>query len=63
MLKEGKTIDVPIYDFVTHSRTGNTIKVGGVGVIIFEGIMTFCYRELLKVLHALMINVIDFNQI
>ncbi|VDL21627.1 unnamed protein product [Hymenolepis diminuta] len=50
MLKEGKTIDVPIYDFVTHSRTGNTIKVGGVGVIIFEGIMTFCYRELLKLM-------------
>ncbi|VDO14276.1 unnamed protein product [Rodentolepis nana] len=50
MLKEGKTIEVPIYDFVTHSRTGKTVKVDGVRVIIFEGIMTYCYQELLELM-------------
>jgi uridine kinase len=40
-LKAGKSIDVPIYDFSTHSRTGKTFKVNPRGVIIVEGILIF----------------------
>jgi uridine kinase len=40
-LKRGQTIEVPIYDFSTHSRTDKTFKVNPRGVIIVEGILIF----------------------
>jgi len=40
-LKQGHTIDVPIYDFATHSRTDKTFTVNPRGVIIVEGILIF----------------------
>lgn len=40
-LKQGKTIEVPIYDFSTHSRTDKTFTVNPRGVIIVEGILIF----------------------
>jgi len=40
-LKEGKSVEVPIYDFQTHSRQKETKRVYGASVVIFEGIMTF----------------------
>lgn len=40
-LKDGRTIEVPIYDFSTHSRTDKTFKVTSHGVIIVEGILIF----------------------
>jgi uridine kinase len=40
-LKLGQAIEVPIYDFATHSRTDNTFKVNPRGVIIVEGILIF----------------------
>ena len=40
-LKNGQTIEVPIYDFSTHSRTEQTFKVNPRGVIIVEGILIF----------------------
>ena len=40
-LKRGKTIEVPIYDFSTHSRTDKTFTVNPRGVIIVEGILIF----------------------
>jgi len=40
-LKDGQTIEVPIYDFSTHSRTEKTFKVNPRGVIIVEGILIF----------------------
>ncbi|KAM7534409.1 hypothetical protein Aperf_G00000112339 [Anoplocephala perfoliata] len=49
-LKEGKSIQVPEYDFSTHSRVAKTRTLYGANVIIFEGIMAFCYPELLKLL-------------
>jgi len=40
-LKAGCSIEVPIYDFSSHSRTDKTFKVNPRGVIIVEGILIF----------------------
>jgi uridine kinase len=37
-LKKGIKVDVPIYDFATHSRLAKTTPIYGANVIIFEGI-------------------------
>ncbi|KAJ3445868.1 uridine kinase [Anaeramoeba flamelloides] len=44
-LKQGKVIQCPDYDFVTHSRTKKTHQVSG-DVILIEGIFTFETKEL-----------------
>lgn len=38
-LKAGTAVDVPVYDFSTHTRTGNTRRVEPTGVIIVDGIL------------------------
>nr|QKY14883.1 uridine kinase (UK) [Polytomella parva] len=38
-LQDGKAIDVPIYDFTTHSRSGKVRRVEPADVIIIEGIL------------------------
>ncbi|KGO78755.1 uridine kinase [Flavobacterium beibuense F44-8] len=38
-LKEGKTIEQPVYSFVTHNRTGDTIITHPRKVMIVEGIL------------------------
>jgi len=45
-LIHGKKIEVPIYDFATHSRTGKTFSVSPRGVIIVEGILIFVEADL-----------------
>ena len=47
-LKKGNSIELPIYDFSTHSRTGETIRVEPHRVIIVEGILIFAEPELRK---------------
>ena len=48
LLKEGKSIDRPIYEFATHHRSKETVKINPSDIIIVEGIMTFQYPELIK---------------
>ncbi|KAL9980499.1 hypothetical protein ACROYT_G009099 [Oculina patagonica] len=45
-LKEGKSVQVPVYDFKTHSRLDQKNDLYGANVIIFEGIMAFAYKDL-----------------
>jgi uridine kinase len=45
-LKEWQPVDLPVYDFTTHSRTGQTIRVEPQRVILVEGILIFAEREL-----------------
>ena len=45
-LKNGETIEKPIYDFVTHSRSDKTEIVEPKELIIIEGIMALVNREL-----------------
>ena len=45
-LKLFKTIAQPVYSFVTHNRTENTVKTHPKKVIIVEGILIFNNEEL-----------------
>jgi len=45
-LKSFKTIEQPVYSFVTHNRTDNTVKTHPRKVIIVEGILIFNNEEL-----------------
>lgn len=47
-LKKGENIEQPIYSFVTHSRTGDFVKVEPRNVLIVEGILVLTNPELLK---------------
>ncbi|KAI5094342.1 uridine-cytidine kinase-like 1 isoform X1 [Silurus meridionalis] len=49
-LKKGKSIKVPVYDFTTHGRRKEWKTVYGANVVIFEGILAFANKELLKLL-------------
>ncbi|KAF2358466.1 Uridine kinase-like [Trinorchestia longiramus] len=49
-LKEGKKVEVPIYNFLTHRRESKTKTMYGANVIIFEGILAFYSPELVKLL-------------
>ncbi|KAL4655332.1 uridine-cytidine kinase-like 1 isoform X4 [Arapaima gigas] len=49
-LKQGKSVKVPIYDFTKHGRQKEWKTLYGASVIIFEGIMSFVDKELLKLL-------------
>ena len=40
-LKNGQSINVPIYDFSKHSRTNKSFRVNPRGVIVVEGILIF----------------------
>jgi uridine kinase len=40
-LKDKQPIDLPVYDFKTHSRTAQTLRVNPRPVIIVEGILIF----------------------
>jgi uridine kinase len=39
-LREGRTIEVPIYDYVTHTRRSQTRRIVPTAVVIVEGILT-----------------------
>ncbi|XP_037941766.1 uridine-cytidine kinase-like 1 [Teleopsis dalmanni] len=49
-LKEGRKVEVPVYNFVTHGRESQTKTMYGANVIIFEGILTFHSQEILDLL-------------
>ncbi|MGL4308208.1 uridine kinase [Cetobacterium sp. SF1] len=45
-LKEGKSIQRPIYDFKTHSRKEETIAIHPSKIVIVEGILLFAIPEI-----------------
>ncbi len=47
-LKNWQTVQLPIYDFKTHTRTSQTLPVEPQAVIIVEGILIFAEPELRK---------------
>jgi uridine kinase len=44
-LKSGEGIEMPTYDFVHHRRTEERVRVEPRKLVIFEGIMIFCDKE------------------
>ena len=49
-LKAGRDVEVPIYDFVTHRRTSETLTVGARPVIVLEGILLLADPRLRQLL-------------
>ncbi len=45
-LKQGHTVNIPIYDFCSHSRTDKTHKINPSNIIIVEGILLLSINEL-----------------
>lgn len=45
-IKEGKTVHIPVYDFVSHSRKEETVTVYPADVVLFEGILMFYSQEI-----------------
>ncbi len=46
ILRSGKAVDIPIYDFVEHTRSDKTEHVEPQPVILIEGILIFAVKEL-----------------
>jgi uridine kinase len=45
-LRAGQSVEIPIYDFTTHTRTDRTQRVDVAPVVIVEGILVFVEPEL-----------------
>jgi uridine kinase len=46
-LKSGRAVELPLYDFKTHSRREETLRVEPQPIIIIEGILIFAEQRLL----------------
>ncbi|GAP39666.1 uridine kinase [Flexilinea flocculi] len=49
-LKAGKSVDIPVYSFVTHTRTAEVIHIMPQPVILVEGILIFAIKELREIM-------------
>lgn len=49
-LREGRTVEVPVYDFTTHTRTRRTRRVRPTDVVIVDGILVLAEPELRRLL-------------
>jgi uridine kinase len=49
-LKAGQPIEVPVYNFTTHTRTGQTQRVEAHRVILVEGILIFADERLRRMM-------------
>lgn len=49
-LKEGKAVEMPVYDYTVHNRSDRTIQVLPNPVIILEGIMIFTEPALVELM-------------
>lgn len=49
-LRRYEAIELPIYDFSIHTRTANTVTISPRRVIMVEGILIYCERELREIM-------------
>lgn len=47
-LRRGESIEKPIYDYVTHTRSSESVHIDPVPVVVVEGILIFTDAELRK---------------
>ena len=45
-LRAGKSVDIPVYDFTTHTRTSKTLHIDPAPIVLVEGILIFAEPEL-----------------
>ena len=50
MLKKGQTIRIPLYDFKTHSRTGETVEFEPRPLVFLDGILILTQPEIREIL-------------
>ncbi|KAG5285479.1 hypothetical protein AALO_G00003850 [Alosa alosa] len=43
---QGKTVQIPVYDFITHSRKDEFVTLYPADVVLFEGILIFYSQEI-----------------
>jgi len=53
-LKKGIAVDIPIYDFKTHSRLKETRHIYGANIIVFEGIFSLYFEEVRKLMDLML---------
>lgn len=51
LLKDGIPVNVPLYDFTSHSRTNETLLIQPRKIIIIDGILIFSEQDLLNEMH------------
>ncbi len=49
-LRAGRAIEVPVYDFVRHRRTAETVRVGPEPVVMLEGILVLALPEVRRLM-------------
>uniref|UniRef100_A0A914N7N3 Uridine kinase n=1 Tax=Meloidogyne incognita TaxID=6306 RepID=A0A914N7N3_MELIC len=49
-LRDGKSVEVPVYDFTTHKRSKNPKLMYGADILIFEGILSFHTPEIVDLM-------------
>ena len=49
-LKAGRPVEIPVYDFTTHTRTAETLRVEPRRVILLEGILIFSDETLRRLM-------------
>ena len=50
LLKQGRSIHCPVYDYAIHNRTEETVEIKPTKVVIVEGILIFQNKELRELL-------------
>jgi uridine kinase len=45
-LRRGMTVDVPVYDFISHIRSCHTLEMAPARLVVVEGILTLHWEEL-----------------
>eukprot|EP01084_Bolivina_argentea_P275169 469186_1 len=58
-LKAGHGVDVPVYDFTTHSRLSETNRMDPKSIVLIEGIMIF-YEQVINIPHVFLIGIPPF---
>eukprot|EP01138_Halocafeteria_seosinensis_P002625 gb/GECG01002684.1/.p1 GENE.gb/GECG01002684.1/~~gb/GECG01002684.1/.p1 ORF type:complete len:299 (+),score=35.38 gb/GECG01002684.1/:1-897(+) len=48
-LKDGGSVDIPVYDFATHKRLNETEHIDRADVVIVDGIFTLCVRSVREI--------------
>ncbi|KAM3840281.1 uridine-cytidine kinase 2 [Vipera latastei] len=44
-IMDGKAVQIPVYDFISHSRKEETVRVYPADVVLFEGLLVFYNEE------------------
>ncbi len=50
MLKQGKSIEMPVYDYTVHNRSNEVVTVKPAPVIVLEGILIFAEQSLCELM-------------